>query len=63
MVHGSWFMVHGSWFMAFFYRPLEEHSFSSNSGADGTPTPQEKMAKSVGWAEEPVLAIALQELL
>jgi len=39
-------------------RPLEEHSFSSNSGAGGMSTLQQKIAKSVGWAGKPILAIA-----
>jgi len=39
----------------------KEHSFSSNSVAGGTPTPQDAIFL-VGWAEEFVLAIAPQEV-
>jgi hypothetical protein len=38
-----------------------QKSFSSNFWAGGTPTPQEKMAKS-GMGIVSVLAIALQEV-
>ncbi len=42
-------------------KDLLHKSFSSNFWAGGTPTPQEKMAKS-GMGIVSVLAIALQEV-